>query len=281
MENSQGNDRKDNLKQDGEAYLLPSRVEEIEHEQAEAKKRDEDYKDRQLVFERKLVWFTGCLVLVGLIGAGIAIWQSVIAQRAADAARSAADTANAGLDETRRAAGAAIAATNAAERANELSERILNQNLERARLERRAWVGISSVRYRAPLAAGERFQVSWRYTNTGSTPALKVRLTERVLTAGDPCATTHTHSVLASIGDGNVVLPGAAFNYPSRSVPLPPNVGAAIEAGSPFYAYGRLLYDDVFGVEHETTFCAAYQPAMIDLFGPQLMGWCSCHNAAN
>jgi hypothetical protein len=97
MENNKGPRRKDDLKREGEAYLLPGRIEAVEREQASAKKRDEEYKERQLDLDGKLVMLTFFLVIVGLLGTLIAVWQSFISERAVNAAFDAAAAAKEGL----------------------------------------------------------------------------------------------------------------------------------------------------------------------------------------
>jgi hypothetical protein len=71
----------------------PAGIEAIEQEQANARRRDERYKQAQLVLDGKLVRYTFFLFLVGAVGGCIAIWQTVIAHRSATAAKASADVA--------------------------------------------------------------------------------------------------------------------------------------------------------------------------------------------
>jgi hypothetical protein len=76
-----------------EAILIRGRVDELERQQAEDKKKDDEYKQRQLSFNRLLVGLTFALVIASVFADGISIWQASIANRASEAATSAANTA--------------------------------------------------------------------------------------------------------------------------------------------------------------------------------------------
>jgi len=94
VENDQRRSGEYDFQREGEVYLLPRRVDAVEQKQAESEERDKHYKERQLALDGKLVRLTTWLVIVGLLGTGLALWQSVIAKQAANAAQSAANTAN-------------------------------------------------------------------------------------------------------------------------------------------------------------------------------------------
>src|ERR1700685_1204049 len=78
---------------DGGAFLLPKRLSDVEREQQEARQRDENYKNEQLRLNQqqvnlntRMARFTFALVLCSLLSGGVAIWQSLIAKKSADAA---------------------------------------------------------------------------------------------------------------------------------------------------------------------------------------------------
>ena len=83
---------------EGDAILLPGRVERLERDSEQSKQRDEKYKDEQLKLDRRMVRFTGLLVVVGVLGGGTSIWQASIAQRSANAAKQSADAAKTAAD---------------------------------------------------------------------------------------------------------------------------------------------------------------------------------------
>jgi hypothetical protein len=107
------------------------RLNEVEREQAESKKRDKEYKDEQLSLDRRMVHFTGLLVLCTAIVGGINGWQAHIANRSAKAADSAAKTAADTLREIRASATdtheLAVQAKNQADRTGEIASQALAQ----------------------------------------------------------------------------------------------------------------------------------------------------------
>jgi hypothetical protein len=84
---------------DGDAILLPDRVDQLERDAEDAKERDKEYKDEQLKLDRRMATFTGLLVVTSLISGGISIWQATLARKSANAAKSAAETAQRTLTE--------------------------------------------------------------------------------------------------------------------------------------------------------------------------------------
>jgi hypothetical protein len=78
---------------EGDIPVFDSELDAIRREQAAAKQRDENYKDAQLSINRKMMLFTGFLVLCSLLTGGISIYQAHVSKISADAAASAAQTA--------------------------------------------------------------------------------------------------------------------------------------------------------------------------------------------
>jgi hypothetical protein len=165
----------DNLPRAGDAYLL-QRFDAVEHEQAEAKKREEHYRKQQLVFDGKLVRYTFWLFIVGMLGTGISVWQSQIAQQAANAAGTAATAAEAAA----RAAenqlplqlGQMDIARDQMRAANEAAVGALSAQRDAMRLERHAWLGVQASE--ALIAERQPGRITVRIRNSGQTPALKV-----------------------------------------------------------------------------------------------------------
>ena len=79
-----------------------ARLDEIEREQVESKRRDAKYKDDQLATNRNMARFTLALVLCSIGTGAVAIWQAQIAQQSANAAKSSAEVSKATLDEIRK-----------------------------------------------------------------------------------------------------------------------------------------------------------------------------------
>jgi putative IMPACT (imprinted ancient) family translation regulator len=67
--------------------ILNTRVDNLENEAREAKRRDEDYKKAQNKLNKLLVWFTGILAGVGIIGGAVSAYQAHVSKLNADAAQ--------------------------------------------------------------------------------------------------------------------------------------------------------------------------------------------------
>ncbi len=90
---------------ESEAVLIRGRIDDVEREQTEAKKRDEEYKQRNIAvqermanLQRTMVILTSVLAICAIFGGGIAIWQSSAAQKSAEASALSAKVAEAALD---------------------------------------------------------------------------------------------------------------------------------------------------------------------------------------
>ena len=123
--------------EDGPVFTS-ERLNELVRRQTEREKKDQEYRDKQLAFNKRLVQATWGLVIFGALGGGIAIWQASIAQQAADAATNA------------------VSATK-----------------ESYSLDHRAWVGPVEART-GEFAAGSYFRATVRIRNSGSSPAIDV-----------------------------------------------------------------------------------------------------------
>jgi hypothetical protein len=93
LSNQQGHQGGLESPRNGEARPFEDRLNEVEREQAEAKRRDEEYKREQLALDRKLTrynkWLIACAIasiLVASGAGGISIFQAVVAKERADAA---------------------------------------------------------------------------------------------------------------------------------------------------------------------------------------------------
>jgi len=67
-------------------FDVAHRVDSVERENEQSKKREEQYKRDQLKLNTVLVLFTAILAVVGLGGIGVSIWQAIIANTSANAA---------------------------------------------------------------------------------------------------------------------------------------------------------------------------------------------------
>jgi hypothetical protein len=67
MSQNEDDERKEKFPQKGDALLIKGPIEEIQREQREAKKRDEEYKSRQVRYNKIVAWFTGGLLLTSIM----------------------------------------------------------------------------------------------------------------------------------------------------------------------------------------------------------------------
>lgn len=149
-----------------DSLVINTRLREIEREQAEERKRDAEYKQRQLKFNKLTVVFTGGLLLANIIYDGITAYLAHTALVSAEAAKNAAETASGSLrvmrsssaqterliDETHAlAANAGIQAKNAADEVLKLKGlveatnrqwRTMKDQLEATERNSLPWVGL-------------------------------------------------------------------------------------------------------------------------------------------
>ena len=241
--------------------------------QAKAEQSGDDYKTRQLTLNRRLVNLTGGLVVVGSLGFGVAVWQSLIASRTADAARIAADAARITAEAAEQSASAARTSAEAAQAqaaasrdqaaamdtANTLTEQgredaaIAVQDETRARLS----FGVS-VR-RDVSTANPSLALELHLQTGGSTEARQVRSAVTV-SVGTPGGTRlpsdeswenaewSDFGVVAAAEDNRLIIAEASMSSAQAADYL---AGTAAIA-----AMIRIEYCDVFGRRFHTTRCA-------------------------
>lgn len=123
-------------------------------------------------------------------------------------------------------------------------------------IENRAWVNISDASH-TEFKAGEKVICKITFTNTGKSPALKMRIhaqigifneSEPSLPITPPREKGFSEMVLGpSIQLSNGI---------SMSEPITEENIAAIKQGTAFlFVWGVITYDDILGDNHKTTFC--------------------------
>lgn len=90
---------------EAEAVLIRGRIDDVEREQAQAKQRDEEYRQRNIAVQERMAGLQGSMVILtsvlaicAIVGGGIAVWQTSVARRAAQAAERSAKIAEDTLD---------------------------------------------------------------------------------------------------------------------------------------------------------------------------------------
>jgi len=163
--------------------------------------------------------------------------------------------ASAMTDSAQSASGTAIAAKESADAAKKTVETM--QRFER--INQRAWLSIKDISYvERPFAGGHRLQVDVGVTNTGRTPAKNANLglnVEAVEKNREPAFNfpdpTGSSAVIFPNGDyGNSGL----FNL-SRD-----NWQHVLNGELRVWAYGKVIYNDIFGLHHWIRYCYVFDP---------------------
>ncbi len=261
-------ERREEMHREGDAILLPNRLEQVEREQAEARKRDKEYKDEQLRLNKWMARFTGALVLTAIIAGGVSTYQAKVARQSADAALISAKAAESALEEMKKSSADTHALAEAAKTQAINTGKAVDATVEQSRLDQRAWVGpkfTASIR----IVAGEVGVSEVIITNTGRTPALNVWVKATNTVQGIDETPT--------------------FNYPERPTARPkfgaisPGDGQKIVVQSVgpvsadlvdqlrnkqriFRYYGLIHYEDIFGGTHETKFCYSLREDMSTVY---------------
>jgi hypothetical protein len=154
-----------------------------------------------------------------------------------------------------------LAATKAAKAAED-SVVFATQN---AHLDQRAWMALASVSG-APNV-GEPFRVTITIRNTGKTPAKKVRIVPVVDPRPDgspPDFEKKVEETAKSYESGpygivsNAVVPPSATSGSTITASKGPLTAAGLETlkgQQRVFVYGKITYEDIFGVSHWVTFC--------------------------
>jgi len=140
---------------------------------------------------------------------------------------------------------------------------------EAAHLEQRAWVGLSNASHE-PIEPNKPITGKFVFTNTGKTPAIIVTAGNTVCVRPpdfDIKSLAHAKEAKAWMIETRSQGPFApnatmdiAIRYP-RGGGVSDDVVAAIRSKKMcFYVVGRIVYCDIFGVEHETRFCRVADP---------------------
>jgi hypothetical protein len=202
--------------------VFENRLNEVERKASAAEIRDEQYKNSQRRINFWLVVFTGLLVLTSLISGGISVWQARIANRSAEAAKSAAQTAGATLDESKRA----------------------------FKTEQRAYVTPQSVAFDTEPQPGKSVGLTLTLNNSGRTPATKCTYDTRMEVNGKVAPAYSPHETGGVIASQEVMHKHYIVNFSHNKADF--NAGAALAIK------GSVEYHDIFKDCHVTTFCAVY-----------------------
>lgn len=292
MADEQQSDEDDMVHYEGGIPVFKRRLDNLEDEARKAKERDDQYKDEQLRLNRRLVWFTGLLAAVGLIGSAISGYQAHVAKINADAARDNASAAEGMVEEMKHAR---EQATMDSAKAVATQQQIAQDSLMKSqanfdkssqnaadtfRDEQRAWVGAVTVTDMV-LKEGEFPSYTVILTNSGKTPALHMHAINmhKSWIKGKVIEFDYPNMIPGQILSDTVLQPGAnslLHSLPAQSGKLTKTQVDSITSGDYWWwVYGKLSYEDVSRRRHNTKFCFVITP---DLKSAQP---CSTYNEAD
>lgn len=267
---------------EGGIPVFDIRLNKLEDEAREAKSRDEEYKKQQLKLNKRLVWFTGVLAFVGVVGGAISGYQAHVAKINAAAARDNASAAKGMVEEMKRTRlQAELDSAKALSTQQQVAQDSLTKsqnNFERSsreaqesfRADQRAWVGVSGAEL-TQFEAGKPLHLDVALLNTGKTPAHKTRectgyVLSRVYLKEPPseavaqCETTWKPShdlppqgrFLSRAGEAYI---GASPIDQGNAVYLSQSYDAIKGKVQILYIFGEYEYRDLTGRTRDTRYC--------------------------
>jgi hypothetical protein len=176
------------------------------------------------------------------------------------------------LHEMQKATRATQDAANAAKDGVTVAEKSIGATIDNFHLDQRAWVGVtqfgssSATQNDAPyIEAGKEVRFIARFTNSGKTPAKTTRtdIAFQFLPKGVQLSPTLKEPNPPITASTFIVQPGAThFLQTLPTVFSAPQIVAATQGQLVLYVYGTIRYQDVFGKEHSTEFCAFITPSL-------------------
>lgn len=149
----------------------------------------------------------------------------------------------------------------------------LDTTIENARLEQRAWIGITSM-YSNDYSQGNKIFIEGKMSrigvfviNSGKTPARNFRgfAYSQYLKAGEKPVLPKKESQRVLQGSSGVVQPNMSLAIGTQT-DITPNkayIDNLTSGKSVFFVLGVVTYDDVFGRHHFTKFCNFLSPDLI------------------
>jgi hypothetical protein len=222
--------------------IFPSPQDKAKAEEQAKERGDKSYKDRQIALDSRMVFFTGALFICSLITGGINCYQSWVANKSADAAKTSAETA----------------------------QKTLTHSIEAFRVDERSWVVIGSIDKTPLIVTGhpsrpEAFIYKIWLKNVGKTVARNVHVlvTEPVDTGMlmfSEQGIRMTQDQLFRQNDDPSKRSITPYKNGPQTIAPGATAVAPIEANSPYigsfqYVIGRIDYFDAFNTSHWTHFC--------------------------
>ena len=264
------------FEEEGEALLIKGRVTKLEEEQEAARKHDEDYKQRQMLYNKRLALFTLLLVITSILANGIYLDMSCTARKSAESARTAANAsaeasgiAAKALKDSEQSFSQTLRQMQEQTKAQHDSAKAASDSVattkEVMKLDQRAWLAINPtppVFDEVKLFVGEtgetKVTAKLEIKNTGRTPARIVRgrieievlhgFYQKPMFKYIPA---HTAQILTPI-----LAPNAAVTITLQGgMNLMDTVNQSTAS-----VHGELRYCDVFDMQHWINFCLTWRP---------------------
>jgi len=252
-------------------YVIDISLKDIERQRSEDKKEQREYERKQLLFNKRLVWFTGLLCLTSAISDVLLNFQMRVAWDSADASRRSADAA------------ASAART---------AEANLKSSQKSFQIDQRPYVVLITppIFIDPPAPNDHPVRANVTFKDIGRTPAIKVVTAIALLRFRGRTVDTYFTFIEGVFADLRKKIEGDKGKYGSfaRRDLAPQDTSFSTAEISPLSAQEMLdigksslvlvyvgisAYTDSFGERYETEFCYQY-------FGTDPRTWhiCDSHN---
>jgi hypothetical protein len=231
---------------EGDAVVFDRPVEQEEAARQRRENEQHEFARSQVKTNNRLAWFTGALMVATFCTIAVGVWQGIISQEAANAARDAA---------------------NAAKCAANIAQRSLAQSVSAFQLDERPWVYISSFGLTSePMANQKPPTIDYFVMNSGKTPALNLATfyeTSSIAITSEPPLSkfkskeSARESVLPPNIPGNVI-----GTLPVNSIMEPTRLDQYNLGKEAIYIQVKITYSDAFKKNYWTTACAYHAHTM-------------------
>lgn len=255
---------------EGEPLLIEGRIGALEREQKEDKKRDEEYKRRQLRFNRLLVVFTLGLLLTALIADGISIFQSIQSRRSAVAATKSADASFVAADVAQKSLEASNTSSHGTLIEMQKQSKAMQDNtrtLEDAtRKQLQPYVVLRRMDLAELIVPYKPTKIVNSFENAGNTPALNVQSLSTNQTIVDGSKPQFIFKIIS--GSIANIAPKGTYDMQLVVMPMTPTQVAQVYAGTRIvYELGQITYTDIFNQKRQTQYCMQLDPKTGEMFG--------------
>jgi len=131
----------------------------------------------------------------------------------------------------------------------------LNASIEASRTDQRAWISVKEITVSKSLIVGSPVQVSVTAINTGKTPALNMVVSDFGM---GPIETDRRRDLIIHYSAHEVIAPNNTNTVLATATYDDESIRGILAGAIRIYVRGRLVYKDVFGLTHQTKFCAYY-----------------------